>query len=164
MAKGVMFDRASAGRIAAAVRYLESQGIDLRGNVGRDRDKTWVISAKIVTISNDYLTCTRYYEADDDDGDTVYIAKPWQLRWEPFDGQTIAYPSGQSVAYNLINHYTRLADDGTDTETQIMTPEYFVGEIIDAYRRQTNVLDPAGNNITWSDLNTCGRFWAEEPA
>ncbi len=110
---------------------------------------------------DDTVTCNRYNPVTDTQSDQVVVAKPFMLRRFPFDGNTITYPTGQAIEYTYSDvdnsaYYKRVADDGVQSVTQVMTPMYFVGEII---RAQGGV---NGEGRFWEDMNTCGRHWAKE--
>ncbi len=119
-------------------------------------------TAQIVEIEDDYLKCQTYDEVTEDATVTLYVAKPWMLRRDPFDGETIVFPNGQSITYTYVDDRERDADDGSTNETQVMTPGYYVGEVIDVFRKRTNVIDENDDHCRWQDRNTCGRFWALE--
>ena len=116
------------------------------------------IMAKVVAINDDDLQCTFYTPNETESGRTIYVAKPYLLQVTPFDGETIDYPSGQSVTYTYTNHYTRTADDGSDVETQVVTPEWFVGEIVDAYPIYTET-SAGGGRVHYRE-HPSGRHWA----
>ena len=124
--------------------------------------KSPVIFAQVVAAYGDYLECTYYDPVADVAGATVYIAKPFMLRQTPFDGETITYLDGSSITYAYTTQRERAADDGVDSETQVMTPDYYVGEVIRATRGNTGVVDGDTKRLGWEDMNTCGRFWAKE--
>lgn len=116
------------------------------------------------TEYNDCLACTNYW------GQTVYVGKPYMLQATPFHGNTITYlyPTSQDITYNYTDVCIREADDGVDTENQVITPCYYAGELILAGTNiwgiyDTGFVDPTTSNpkpIRWFDLNTCGRCWA----
>lgn len=119
-------------------------------------------SAQIVSIEDDYLKCQAYDEVTETATVTIYVAKPWMLRRTPFDGEAIEYPNSQTITYTYVDDRERDADDGSTNETQVMTPDYYVGEVIDVFRKRTNVIDENDDYCRWQDRNTCGRFWALE--
>ena len=138
---------------------------------------------KIIEVKKDHLHCNLHNatheeaEASPAQNTTlIFVAKPFQLRKTPFDGETIEYVNGQSITYTYEADAfgrAREADDGTDTEDQAMTPDYFVGEELLAMFVETGLKtnateDPPAAGATfveqrifWEDLNTCGRFWAK---
>ena len=125
---------------------------------------------RVNSESGDYLTC-RHYNPEANGGagvegsKDVYVAKPYALRRVPFDGNTITYPNAQAIDYTYAQDYEREADDGVDTETQVMTPRYWVDEEILAVRGiagVTGVADVGGVHVVWEDLNGCGRHWARD--
>jgi hypothetical protein len=97
----------------------------------------------------------------------IDVAKPWLLQRTPFDGETIDYPGagGQSITYTYTNDFTRTANDGTDSITELVTPRYHEGELIVAVRIPvTSVGGSEGDEaVAWMDLNTGARAWAKEP-
>src|SRR3990167_8939874 len=99
-----------------------------------------VMHFKIVSISDNYLTCNPVTPPTTaDTSQTVYVAKPWQFRRIVLDGASVTYQNGQAISYIYASGREREADDGTDTETQVMTPDYFVGEILLAVSGYTGV-------------------------
>lgn len=109
-----------------------------------------VLVLTLVTHGDDYLTC------EDADSNTVYVAKPYELRRTPFDGETIG-----GVTYTYTSASEREATDGVDTETQFITPAYVVGAEIFAIKVQGNTgvqtAEPA--DILYIEMNQ-GRAWA----
>ena len=136
--------------------------VDSTGVYRSDPERKISLVAQIVTIHDDYLACTVYDERRQLAGGNVKVAKPWMLRRTPFDGIAIVYPNGQTITYTYVDDRERDADDGATNETQVMTPDYYVGEVIDAFEKMTGVLLPDGTYAIWQDRNTCGRFWALE--
>ena len=122
---------------------------------------------RVQSVENDYLVCRPYHAANESLGDTdVNVAKPYELRRTPFHAQTIAYPGAQSITYTYASQREREADDGTDTETQVMIPDYWDDDEILAVR---NIAGGTGVTVSevalvWEDLNTAGRMWAKESA
>lgn len=109
---------------------------------------------------DDYLAGNLYDASADTTGELVYVAKPYYLRKTPFDGETITYNDGSDVEYIYTDNRTRTADDGTDTEIQYMTPDYYVDEIITVMAGGTGVNGGDGEECLWVDLNSAGRTWA----
>ncbi len=103
---------------------------------------------EVVAEYGDYLECLNGTA-------TVYVAKPWMLRRSPFDGLTV---NGVSYEYSAVN--TRTASNDDDSETQVITPDYFAGEVILVVGRSTGITTDAGLSIEWEDVNTAGRCWA----
>lgn len=107
-----------------------------------------VFDATVTDIGNDAVEATI--------SDATYvIAKPYTLRKTPFDGIEITYPNGPAITYtyDVTNpQWKRVADNGTYQETQVITPNYFVGETIQVV--------PYGGGAPYIDINTAGRMWA----
>lgn len=122
---------------------------------------------KVITEMEDYVTCNAFDGVDS--GDLVYnVAKPYLLRRTPFDGET-----RKSITYTYSSNYQRTADDGVDTESQIIVPSYTAGDIIYAVMgiagstsvwQDTSSAEPGRNKIFWVDLNVDGRCWAKVSA
>jgi len=108
-----------------------------------------VLVLTLVTHNNDYLEC------EDADANTVYVAKVYELRRTPFDGETIG-----GVTYTYASASEREASGGFDTETQFITPAYVVGAEIFALR----VMGETGvaTATQYIEMNQ-GRAWAYDP-
>lgn len=133
----------------------------------QDTSLTW---AYVVEIFDDYLGVCGWNpvtQTPDLDGETItgYVAKPYYLQRDPWDGETVEYQNAQSIQYAYSNGYTRTATDtGTaEVETQIVTPNWFVGDVIRVTRGSTNVV-VSSNRLKFMDINHHARVWAAEPA
>lgn len=125
--------------------------------------------AVITAINDDDLTCKEYDPVADaavDTSETFRVAKPPAAQMTRYDGETVAYQNGQSVSYTYTDERERTADDGSSSETQVMTPDYYVGELIVAAPMTTSVTwtdgDSVVHRIVWQDINAAGRYWAKE--
>lgn len=118
---------------------------------------------KIVSVGSNSLTCNEYNPvADSVASETTVVAKPFMLRLAPFDGETIEFPNGDEITYEYDAdnpERKRVSDDGIVTKTQLITPMYYIGEIIRATGIVTG-LTASGENIVFEDDNTAGRLWA----
>ena len=128
----------------------------------------------VVSEADDYLTCYAYNAIGKATvQEDVLVAKPYELRREPFDNNVVIYPDTPddlTVGYVYSNSYTRLAAAGWDSvtetydteETQIMTPRYFIGCQIVAARGISGCVGVEVNDqqLVWEDINNAGRFWA----
>lgn len=115
---------------------------------------------KVVSVQGDYLVCNPYDSLAAATNQTVLVAKPYLLRQTPFDGS-----SRDGVTYTYTDGTQRSADDGSETETQLITPSYVSGDIIYAIRNisgKTDTYDTLSLIIEWLDLNVDGRSWAEQ--
>jgi len=124
--------------------------------------------ARVDAIAGDYLTCVWYDPITPQAGSTQFaVAKPYLLQQTPFDGATVTFPGAvQNITYtyDAVNpEWKRSATDGVNTETQVVTPEYWtetdVPCIIRVVAGNTGVLDGSGNRIGWQALSD-GRVWA----
>ncbi len=125
--------------------------------VTREFPKAACKQFKIKSIQGDYITCNSW------DGTTlgtedVLIAKPYLLRKTPFHNLT-----RNSVSYVYSTDVKRTATKSPDTETQVIVPEYVVGDIILALSNiigGTSITSP--QIIIWNEVNESGRAWAKE--
>lgn len=110
-------------------------------------DYTAVMEIVDATTYDDYMICSR------NEGE-VWVAKPAILRGGS------QFPSGYSYTYS--SAVERESSDGENTENQLITPSYSVGEEIVAIRVHTHLTDESDVPILWMDLNVAGRCWASE--
>lgn len=138
-------------QLVKSVNRLTS-GVDLPSQ-SKTAGKAGAVAAvafTLVSVSNDYLVCT------DANGNTVNIAKPYELRYTPFHGQTI-----NGITYTYSSSTQRSATDGTDTETQYITPNYVAGaEIIASKVKGGTGVTSAGSYLEHDQ----GRAWAYDEA
>lgn len=108
------------------------------------------------SVQADYLTCTGGGLTGD-----IYVAKPYTLRHlasRSVEGATVTYAySGR--ANNLDGQ--RTADDGTESEKQIVIPVWAAGDKVYAVycEQATGLTDPVGQPITLVAIED-GRAWA----
>ncbi len=105
------------------------------------------ILATVTAIGTDSLTCTA-------NGSSETVAKPFLLQRTPFHDNSITFQDGQNVGYSYSNPYTRVATDSPDSETQVITPGWFIGDILLVFYTLTNI-----SNVYWQDCNMAGRQW-----
>jgi hypothetical protein len=111
---------------------------------------------KVVSVHTDYLTC-HTYDGTTTGTEDIPVAMPWDLRRTPFHGLTV-----NGVTYTYSSDTQRSATNGTDTETHVITPPYFAGCEIWAFRAVgggTSVT-VSSDGVTWQDMNVSGRAWA----
>lgn len=129
----------------------------------------------VLDTSGDTLTCESYDgTVVKERGARTTIALPHLFRKSPFDDKT---RDGITFTYSDTVIHERSATDGTDTETQVVTPSYEVGDVIFAIKNIKNstgltitkdVTRPDGSlekqevDVEWLDLNVDGRTWAEK--
>lgn len=112
---------------------------------------------RVKEIKDDYLIC-HYYNNDIEESTDIYVLKPWTLRRTPFDGQTV---NGISYAYS--DNSTRVATKDTIVETQYITPDYNIDDIIYAERANIEVDIGGGILATLVDNGADGRSWMFKP-
>lgn len=118
---------------------------------------------KVVEVKGDYLVCNAF-NGQVTGTQKITVAKPWLLRRSPFDGE-----SRDSITYTYSSDTERQADDGSNTEDQVVVPSYVVDDEIYAE------FDPeGGSGVTvtlpdntevaamWLDTNRDGRAWAKK--
>jgi hypothetical protein len=108
-----------------------------------------VLILTLVSQSDNYLVC------EDNDSNSFNVAKPYELRTDPWDGNTIG-----GIAYSYNSPSERVADG---EETQFITPSYIAGAEIYAIKPKggTGLQDGDTNDIIWLEVNQ-GRAWAAE--
>jgi len=105
-----------------------------------------ICTAVITEVRDAYTIC-------DKDGALVAVAKPWGMR------RNAQWPAGASYEYE--SGVRRTATSGGTTETQLITPDYTVGEeLLIARLASARINDDEGLPIVWLDTNNCGRCWA----
>lgn len=108
---------------------------------------------RVKSIQGDYITC-RTWDGTTEGANDVLIAKPYQLR--------NSITSRNSISYSYTNTTERVANDGTDTETQVVVPSYVVDDEIFAIGKAPTGVDDGTDPITWLDLNLDARAWAKK--
>jgi len=117
-------------------------------------------------VKGDYLVCRTLDVSNNAGDDDIKVAKPYLLRRTPFDGET-----RNGISYTYSSDTEREADDGDDTEDQVVVPSYVehgddeTGDEIYAIRAPTGgtgVVDSENNAVSWLDLNVDGRAWAQK--
>jgi len=117
----------------------------------------------IVSEADDYIVCNAYTTGTAAAiGSAINIAKPYLLRRTPFDGVTITFPNAQAILYTYTANDTRTAYDGSTTQTEILTPQYTVGELLNAV---AGISGGTGVTVSfamlvWMDINAGGRQWS----
>ena len=139
---GIYIDRLGYDKVVIGSKSRSS------GGGGGTLYKCVIASSGIAATT---LTCTNTELG------TITVARPHLLRSET---KTIAYPNGDSIDYtaDATNpERKRSADDGASTETQLVTPMYYIGETIYAMEAATDITD-----VDYLDINVAGRQWAAE--
>lgn len=114
------------------------------------------------TEFNKYLSCVFWDAENEEEGDTVFIAKPALLRNET---KTVAQ-YGRSVAITAgASPYLRSIVYDTQTWPEYVWPAYVENDVIYAVKVSDPIgdLDQTGNDdVTYVDLNVDGRKWLKE--
>lgn len=111
---------------------------------------------KIRVIDIDTLYCVEFINGEEGTEEFT-VAKPPLLRGN--------LASHNSITFTSVSNVSRTADDGTDTETQVVVPAYVVDDLIVGIRGifgGSNLFDVDGEAIEWMDLNVDARAWAKE--
>lgn len=112
----------------------------------------------VVSVEGDYLVCNPVTANGVDVTVEKNIAKPYLLRRTPFDDS-----SRNGISYTYTSDITRTADDGSETENQVIVPSYVAGDLIFVSNVLPNTaVTVAGTELKLLDLNSDGRAWAEE--
>lgn len=105
--------------------------------------------------NQDYIICTTPtgYAGGSPYSPQINVAKPYLLRYTPFDGS-----SRNSISYSYNTNNEREADTGSEVIIEVITPSYVLGDHIIAGKvgNGTGVTD-----TTYLDLNNDSRTWAE---
>lgn len=124
---------------------------------GQNLGLSQLLPAKIVSISNNTLSCYLWDTTEGDWAESVTtVYKPHLFRPDIYHAMSVVYENGQRVIYEYVNSYTRFAidQDTLEGELQEITPNYFTDDVIIAGRYWT------GDAYRWLDLNFSGRAWA----
>ncbi len=100
--------------------------------------------------------------------------KPYALRRSPFDGSTITYIDGTAIAYTYStgsdSYRKRTATNIATSQsiTEVITPDYYVGEILRIHLGNWGTTDPYSTEIEdrmrYEDMNIGAKAWAKEPS
>lgn len=120
---------------------------------------------QLTAMAGDYFEA-KVYDGTTQTGSAIKIAKPFQLRRTPFDGETIT-ELGISYVYN--SDTTRTATLDEEDEEQLVIPKYLVGfSVIFAIKPIVGGTGVTWDNmgqdvpVEWLDLNVDARAWARE--
>lgn len=113
-----------------------------------------ILRLTLIAHFDDYLEC------QDAALNTIYVAKPYELRRTPFDTLTI-----DGVTYTYVSESERNAVGGFDEEAQFITPSYRDGGEIYAVKVKggTGIETAEPAPIDYIEINQ-GRAWAYDPA
>lgn len=144
--------------------------LSIRGSSGGSSE---VRQFRLVSIQNDFYSA-RLWDGEQEVGEEVYIARPFEHRVSDFDGRSIAYSSDGdafTATFDYSSPTKRTKTIGTTVETQVLTP-YFkddfhliyaveVRESIKVGAAYTPLTDPNEQPISLLDLNVDGRAWTK---
>jgi hypothetical protein len=119
----------------------------------------------IKEIHDDWFLCLPY----DKDGqhpaadvatsaDYIKVAKPYELRLTPWDGQTV-----DGITFDYSDESHRTATQGAIIEQHVIVRPWYVGEIIVAATQITGGTDQddfAAKALEWEDTNSAAHAWA----
>lgn len=153
----------SSKTLGAKSTTVTNKGVvTYKGDQVRAAQSSWFIRwAQIVSVKEDYLECNFYNPVSSTALGSINVAKPYLLQTAPFDGQTISYIDGTSITYtkDATNPtWKRDHNDGSSNADHVITPNYYVGELILAINMPTNVA-VSGEYLAWVEL-ALGRYWA----
>lgn len=117
------------------------------------------IPFQLKSVQGDYVTAWGWNGSAFASPD-IYLAKEYKLR-NSLTAETIF---GVAHAYSYASgpdsdNVYRTNSDGTNSQTEIVSPPWVAGEIVYASNCNTLVLDGGGNPITWLMERTC--LWAK---
>jgi len=141
-----------------AARFARDRQADLGGSPSAS---AFALQQMVVqSVGPDHLVCRRLEPSGEIGTLDVYVLKPWLLRRAPFDGQTLA---GKTYTYQ--DHAIRTVAGESEAETQAITPDYAVQDVIfAAVTDALGQLDPedvyAPQRTVLVDVNVDGRAWA----
>lgn len=117
-----------------------------------------------ISMDDDFIVCTTPagYAAGEPYDPEINVAKPYLIRRTPFDAG-----SRGGISYTYTSDTERTADDGVEEITEVVTPQFVVGDeiIVSKVSGGTGVEipgDPA-TPVTLLDINNDARTWAEVP-
>ena len=112
-----------------------------------------LMQMKVVSVGGDTITCS-FYDGEFTSSAEISVARPYLLR------NSLASRNG--IGYTYTGTDARTADDGSDTEDQVVVPAYVAGDII--YAMSIPSGGTSVENAEWIDINVDGRAWAKAAA
>ena len=127
--------------------------------------------SQIVTFEkelDDYLLCA------DENLTTYYVAKPWKLQRQSYDGSRQVLPDGAHQYAWVSNSFSTTYSSRTDTTTapdgsgnlvsrSVIWPPYIQGDQLLIVNAPTSgMIDPEGNPVIWADCNSDARHWVNQ--
>lgn len=119
----------------------------------------FLLAGTITEIDEDTLTVQLNGSSE-----KVLVAKPVELQQSTYDGQTIG-----GIEYTYTDSQTRTADDGSETQTQIVNPGYSTSgptsniTIMPVVNGTGASPSAGGAPAVYIDINGGGNQWVQEP-
>lgn len=134
-------------RIVAAIR-----GVPLPSGQGAAAHATLLRPFRYKSHDGEHLVC-RAFDGDVEGAVDVLVGLPYTLR-------QLASRAGLDFTYS--SPFAREADDGSETEDQVLVPSYEVNDVIYAARvlGGTQLVDDDDYVVAFIDVNVDGRQWA----
>lgn len=111
----------------------------------------------VVSVEGDYLVCNPVTTEGVNTEVQKNIAKPYLLRRTPFDEG-----SRNGISYSYTSDIARTADDGSETEDQVIVPAYVAGDLLLVRSVTPNTMVTVGEvTLKLIDMNNDGRAWAK---
>lgn len=143
-----------SNRIIRDGGYYPQQVIPTAGSKKKSITKQY----KIASIEGDYLVCNPFNGVETG-LESIKVAKPPLLR--------TSLASRDELTFSYSDNQTRVADDGSNTETQVVVPSYVVGDVIYAKNNIVGgtgvsvVVNGAVTPIEWI-IDGDSRAWAKQ--
>lgn len=124
----------------------------------RDKDTGVFQRAVVNAVGNDTLDCN--FLIENEIGDGVIVAKPYELRPSSYHGKIKTYGDGTVISYVYTTQRERVGTRTVPSEgtvTEIVTPDYILGDPIRIAKGPTGI-----NGVEWEDASLTARGWAQE--
>ena len=120
---------------------------------------------RVTGMADDYVSA-KLWDGTTEIGTALKVAKPWDLQMAAHHGESYVI-RGTTYTYTYTTgggtlDPTRVSDDGSTEETQLITPSYYVGAVLRIEKVGYTGVDVAGESLVWEDLNRAGRAWMKE--
>jgi hypothetical protein len=156
-------DKLTASRLNEPIdRVIAASGAGLPADVraGQNAGVTFQQFA-VQSVEGDYLVCHAItLDADGEQAEgtqDIYVAKPWLLRTSITERTT----SDGVIMYTYASHVERTAILDAETETQRITPDYAVGDLILAVRGIVGGTQVQVDGVPLQYMDITPRAWAK---
>lgn len=157
--KGPQRGQAYSGNVNRR-NFPDGVALDIPGGQAVAGSSVYFRYAEVQSVDEDYITCKMYDTVTGSaSGSNFAVAKPPLLQQSTFDGVSITYIDGETVTYTkdaTDPEYKRNHDNGTTSADFVITPNWYVGEVILILRLPTYV---NGTTYNWVEM-AIGRYWA----